>query len=40
LLKRLYGVYYIKEVTYKEFCDEIEFIKGMIDTKKGLKELK
>jgi len=27
-------------MTYKEFCNEIEFIKGMIDTKKGLKELK
>lgn len=40
LLKRTYGSLYIKEMTYKEFCDEIEFIKGMIDTKKGLKELK
>ncbi|HEY5590588.1 MAG TPA: hypothetical protein VIK55_06175 [Paludibacter sp.] len=40
LLKRSYGSLYIKEMTYKEFCSEIEFIKGMIDTKKGLKELK
>ena len=40
LLKRSYGALYIKEMTYQEFCSEIEFIKGMIDTKKGLKELK
>ena len=40
LLKRSYGTIYIKEMTYKEFCAEIEFIKGMIDTKKGFKELK
>jgi len=39
LLKRSYGALYIKEMTYPEFCSEIEFIKGMIDTKKGLKEL-
>ena len=40
LLKRTYGSIFIKEMTYKEFCSEIEFIKGMIDTKKGLKALK
>jgi len=40
MLKRSYGSLYIKEMTYPEFCNEIEFIKGMIDTKKGLKELK
>jgi len=40
LLKRSYGALYIKEMTYKEFCDEIEFIKGLINTKKVLKELK
>ena len=40
LLKRSYGAIYLKEMTYKEFRSEIEFIKGMIDTKKGLKELK
>ena len=40
LLKRSYGAIYLKEMTYKEFCQEIEFIKGMIDNKKGLKELK
>jgi len=40
LLKRSYGAIYLKEMTYKEFCGEIEFIKGMIDNKKGLKELK
>jgi len=39
LLKRSYGALYIKEMNYPEFCLEIEFIKGMIDTKKGLKEL-
>lgn len=31
---------YLKEMTYKELCNKIEFIKGMIDTKKGLNELK
>jgi len=40
LLKRSYGAIYLKELSYKEFCSEIEFIKGMIDNKKGLKELK
>ena len=40
LLKRSYGAIYLKEMSYKEFCTEIEFIKGMIDNKKGLKELK
>jgi glucosamine-6-phosphate deaminase len=40
LLKRSYGAIYLKEMSYKEFCAEIEFIKGMIDNKKGLKELK
>jgi len=40
LLKRSYGALYIKEMTYPEFCSEIEYIKGMIDTKKGLKALK
>ena len=39
LLKRSYGAIYIKEMTYKEFCTEIEFIKDMIDNKKGLKKL-
>lgn len=40
LLKRSYGAIYLKEMSYKEFCYEIEFIKNMIDNKKGLKELK
>lgn len=40
MLKRSYGSLYLKEMNYKEFCSEIDFIKGMIDTKKGLKELK
>jgi len=40
LLRRSYGALYIKEMTYPEFCSEIEYIKGMIDIKKGLKELK
>ena len=40
LLKRSYGAIYIKEMTYNEFRAEIDFIKGLIDTKKGLKELK
>ncbi|MEI6752795.1 MAG: hypothetical protein WCK78_06480 [Paludibacter sp.] len=40
MLKRSYGAIYLKEMSYKEFCAEIEFIKGMIDNKKGLKELK
>jgi len=40
LLKRSYGALYIKEMTYPEFCNEIEYIKGMIDIKKGLKALK
>ncbi len=40
LLKRSYGSIYLKEMSYAEFCEEIMFIKSMIDTKKGLKELK
>ena len=40
LLRRSYGALYIKEMTYPDFCSEIEYIKGMIDTKKGLKALK
>ena len=40
LLRRSYGALYIKEMTYPEFCSEIEYIKGMIDIKKGLKALK
>ena len=40
LLKRSYGAIYLKEMTYKEFRGEIEFIKDMIDTKKVLKEIK
>lgn len=40
LLKRSYGAIYLKEMTYSEFCAEIEFIKGLINTKKVLKELK
>ncbi|MFT3752277.1 MAG: hypothetical protein QM800_05175 [Paludibacter sp.] len=40
LLKRSYGAIYLKEMTYKEFRSEIEFIKDMIDTKKVLKEIK
>jgi len=40
LLRRSYGALYIKEMTYPEFCSEIDYIKGMIDIKKGLKELK
>ena len=40
LLRRTYGSLYMREMTYKEFCLEIEYIKGMIDTKKGLKALK
>lgn len=40
LLRRTYGSLYMREMTHKEFCLEIEYIKGMIDTKKGLKALK
>ena len=40
LLKRSYGMLYIKEMTYTEFRQEISFIEEMINTKKGLKELK